>query len=148
MKLRVFSIVASALVLSLCIFGSLQAAETDAQVTARQVALELAGAFSNAGFKIRDGHWSADIQKDDPKLIEVNLYAGNQYWFSVGATDSARKLEVKVFDENGKQVKSESFSDGARAAAGFEPRASGPYYVQISEVEGEPATFCLLYSYQ
>lgn len=134
--------------LALSLPSDLQAAETDAQVAARQVALELAGAFSNAGFKIRDGHWSEEIQPGQPKVIEVNLYAGNQYWFSAGATEGARKLEVAVFDENGKQMEFERYSDGARAAAGFEPSASGPYFVRISELEGEPATFCLVYSYQ
>ena len=32
-------------------------AETDAEVRARKDALDVAGAFSNDGFKIRDGHW-------------------------------------------------------------------------------------------
>jgi hypothetical protein len=31
-------------------------ADTDAEVSARKDALELAGAFGNDGFKIRDGH--------------------------------------------------------------------------------------------
>ncbi len=31
-------------------------AETDQEVAARETALELAGAFSNDGFKLRDGH--------------------------------------------------------------------------------------------
>jgi hypothetical protein len=149
MKHQTLSIAALlALLLQLSLPTELRAAETDAEVTARQVALELAGAFSNAGFKIRDGHWSTEIRLEEPKLIEVNLYAGNQYWFSVGATDGARKLEVAVFDENGKRVESEQYADGSRAAAGFEPTASGPYFVRVSEIEGEPATFCLLYSYQ
>ena len=32
-------------------------AETDAEVQARKDALDVAGAFANDGFKIRDGHW-------------------------------------------------------------------------------------------
>jgi hypothetical protein len=123
-------------------------AETDAQVAARKTALELAGAFSNAGFKIRDGHWSADIRPGEARILQVNLFAGNQYWFSVGATQSARKMKVTVFDEKGKMVESQAYAEGPTAAAGFEPDASGPYYVRIEEIEGEPATFCLLYSYQ
>lgn len=127
---------------------TIQAAETDAQVVARNNALELAGAFSNAGFKIRDGHWSADIRPGEAKILQVNLFAGNEYWFSVGATQSAREMKVTVFDENGEMVESQHYADGPMAAAGFAPSASGPYYIRIEEIEGEPATFCLLYSYQ
>jgi hypothetical protein len=128
--------------------SNLGAAETDAQVAARKSALELAGAFSNAGFKIRDGHWSAEIRPGEHKVLQVNLYAGNQYWFSVGATEGARKMKVTIFDENGKMIESENYAEGPTAAAGFEPAASGPYYVCVEEIEGEPSTFCLLYSYQ
>ncbi len=69
-----------------------------------QVALELAGAFSNDGFKLRDGHWSGTLAPDESKLIAVNLYAGNEYWFSAGATEKAKKLAVDVFDETGAPV--------------------------------------------
>ena len=65
------------------------APESDTEVAARKAALDLAGAFSNEGFKMRDGHWSGTIKPKDHALIAVNLYSGNQYWFSVGATDPA-----------------------------------------------------------
>jgi hypothetical protein len=67
-------------------------AETDSEVQARKAALDVAGAFSNDGFKVRDGHWCGVIKPQDHTLIAVNLYAGNQYWFSVGATEAAKKM--------------------------------------------------------
>src|ERR1700719_3671058 len=97
------------------------AAESDKEVEARRQALDLAGAFSNDGFKIRDGHWCGTIKPREPALIAVNLYAGNQYWFSVGATGPAKKVVVNVYDESGKQVAIESYSSGEKAAAGFSP---------------------------
>ena len=123
-------------------------AATDEEVKAHSVALELAGAFSNDGYKLRDGVWSGAIKPKESKLIQVNLYAGNQYWFSVGATDTAKKLTVTVFDENGKPVSSEAYQDGAKSAAGFSPAASGAYIIRIQETEGDPAGFCFLYSYK
>ena len=68
------------------------------------MALELAGAFSNDGFKIRDGHWAGTLAPGESKIIAVNLYAGNEYWFSAGATEKAKKLAVDVFDETGAPV--------------------------------------------
>ena len=126
----------------------LRAAESNADVQARSGALELAGAFSNDGFKIRDGHWSSPIEPKKPQLIQVNLYAGNQYWFVAAASEEAKRLAVSVFDENGKPVPTEPHQSNARSAAGFSPDISGPYYVRIEELEGGPASFCLLYSYK
>ena len=122
--------------------------ETDSEVNAHKAALDLAGAFSNEGFKIRDGHWAGTIKPRDHALIAVNLYAGNQYWFSVGATDSAKKLAVNVYDETGKLVQTESYNEAEKAAAGFSPTSSGQYYVMVDLVEGNESSVCLVYSYK
>jgi len=123
-------------------------AETDKEVEARKAALDLAGAFSNDGFKIRDGHWSGMIKPKEHTLIAVNLYAGNHYWFSVGATEKAKKLAVAVYDESGQQVVAESYSAGDKAAAGFSPTNSGQYYISVGLIEGEESGVCFLYSYK
>src|SRR6266446_8675334 len=123
-------------------------AETDAEVDARKTALDLAGAFSNEGFKIRDGHWCGTVKRNDRTLVAVNLYAGNQYWFSVGATEPAKKIAVSVYDETGKQVSTESYDNGEKAAAGFTPSSSGQYFVSVDLLEGGESSFCLVYSYK
>ena len=124
-------------------------AESDGQVAAREVALEMAGAFTNDGYKIRDGHWSSQLKLHAPQIVTVNLYAGNQYYFSLGSTEKAKKVKVTVYDEAGKQVGEEQFfQDRWRAAAGVSPVASGLHYVSVELLEGEPTDFCLLYSYK
>jgi hypothetical protein len=126
----------------------LPAAESNNEVQARNIALDLAGAFSNDGFKIRDGHWAGAIKQGDQAVLAVNLYAGNQYWFSVGAEETAKKFTVQVFDENGKAVPTENYEDAAKAAAGFSPTISGQYFVSIKPLEGEASSYCLVYSYK
>ena len=123
-------------------------AETDAEVSARKDALDIAGAFANDGFKIRDGHWCGPIKPHDRAIVAVNLYAGNQYWFSAGATERVKKIAVSVYDEAGKQVTTEGYDNGDKAAAGFSPANSGQYFVSVDVVEGEQGTFCLVYSYK
>jgi hypothetical protein len=123
-------------------------AVTDAEVEARRVALELAGAFSNDGFKLRDGVVMGTLEKGKPKIVQVNLYAGNEYWFAVAAAGEGKKVAVTVFDETGAKVDTEPYQEGAKAAAGFSPGASGPYYVKVELAEGASAAFCLLYSYK
>ena len=124
-------------------------AETDAEVAARRVALDLAGAFSNDGFKVRDGFWAGALKNGDRALVAVNLYAGNQYWFSVGSNENAGKFAVGVHDENGKPIDLEHrYEDEDKAAAGFSPAVSGQYFVSVAPTEGEQGTYCLVYSYK
>ena len=138
------------ILLSVLVFAASVTArgDTDAEVQARKDALDVAGAFSNDGFKIRDGHWCGIVKPHDHSLVAVNLYAGNQYWFSVGATEPAKKIAVSVYDETGKQVTTESYDNGVKAAAGFAPSNSGQYFVSVDLPEGEESSFCLVYSYK
>jgi hypothetical protein len=122
--------------------------ESDSEVNARKAALDLAGAFTNEGFKMRDGHWTGTIKPKEHALIAVNLYAGNQYWFSVGATEPAKKIAVNLYDETGKLMQTESYSENEKAAAGFSPTTSGQYYVMVDLVEGDASSVCLIYSYK
>lgn len=124
-------------------------AQSDEEVEARKQALDLTGAFTNEGFKLRDGHWAGQIKPAERALIAVNLYSGNQYWFSAAAANAkARKIAVDVYDEGGKPITTETYNEGERASAGFSPTTSGQYFVAVSLVEGEPSTVCLVYSYK
>lgn len=123
-------------------------AENDNQVEARKVALDLAGAFANDGFKVRDGHWTGAVKKGDRAVVAVNLYAGNEYWFSVAAADKGSKFSLGVFDENGQPVQTDDFVDEEKAAAGFSPQVSGQYFVAIGANEADTGTLCLVYSYK
>jgi hypothetical protein len=123
-------------------------ADTDAEVSARKDALELAGAFANDGFKIRDGHSCGVLKPHDHAVIAVNLYAGNQYWFSVGTAEPLKKVGLSLYDETGKQMTTENFSNDDKAAAGFAPGTSGQYFVSVDSVEDREGTFCFVYSYK
>lgn len=144
MKLRLITL---ASLLFFALSAALRA-ESDKEVQAHKTVLDLAGAFSNEGFKMRDGHWTGSLKLHENALIAVNLYAGNQYWFSVGAIDPAKKIDVAVYDETGQRVTTENYNEGERAAAGFTPTSSGQYYVSVSLLEGAESSFCLVYSYK
>jgi hypothetical protein len=154
MKLRLFaplnpSCGGSILFATLLLMSRLSGwAQSDHEVEARKSALELAGAFTNDGFKMRDGRWCGMLRTHDMALVAVNLYAGNQYWFSVGAVEPARKIAVNLYDEAGRQVTTEKYDSGAKAAAGFSPSSSGQYFVAIDLLDGSESNYCLIYSYK
>jgi hypothetical protein len=129
----------------------LHGAASDGEVEARRTALEVAGAFTNEGFKLRDGNWAGSFEPGKPKIVQVNLYAGNQYWFTLGSTAPAKKISLTIFDETGKAVKIEPdllYQEPSKFAAGFSPENSGTYFIKAEVVEGAAADFCLVYSYK
>ncbi|MCK9589535.1 MAG: hypothetical protein WC076_03240 [Terrimicrobiaceae bacterium] len=134
--------------LSAALLSALETPGSRENPTARSKVLELAGAFANDGYKIRDGYWSGVLEPGKPQILAVNLFAGNAYWFSAAALAPARKLSVTLFDEKGRPLEGELFQDGSTAAAGLLPDASGRYLVRLELVEGDKADFCLVYSYK
>jgi hypothetical protein len=128
--------------------SSVLRAETDAEVNARKDAADVARAFSNEGFMLRDGHWCGVVKPHEHSLVAVNLYAGNQYWFSAAASEPTKKIGVSVYDEGGKHVTTENYNEDAKAAAGFSPVDSGQYFVSVDLLEGDGGSFCLVYSYK
>jgi hypothetical protein len=135
-------------------WGGLRAAQeaadtpTDAEVAAHAAVLDLAGAFTNDGFKLRDGDHAGMLKPGETALIQVNLYAGNQYWFSVATADPKTTVTIDLYDETGKLVKTDPYANANRAATGFAPDASGPYYVRVANPAETAATYCLIYSYK
>jgi hypothetical protein len=135
--------------LAVCLFMAYRClADTDDQVASRSDVIDFAGAFQNDGFKIRDGNFFGKVSKDHSEVVAVNLYSGNAYWFTVSTGQKVEKLKVSVYDDTGKPVNYLPYQSGTRAAAGFSPDASGLYYVKVALEEGQPAMFCLIYSYK
>ncbi len=123
-------------------------AQDNRKTEARRLALELAGAFSNDGFRLRDGHWCETVAAGRPRLVEVNLHAGNLYWFSLASADPSIPVTLTVYDETGRLMEGERLAEPGRAAAAFAPKTSGPYYLKVDTSSPELTTFCLLYSYR
>jgi hypothetical protein len=122
--------------------------DTDEQVAARSDVIDLASAFQNDGFKIRDGNYFGKVSKDRSPVVAVNLYNGDAYWFTVASASKTARLKIFLFDETGKPVRFENYQAGNRAAAGYSPETSGLYYVQVLSEDGQPATFCLIYTFK
>ncbi len=135
--------------LCVCMFAAVSLrADTDSEVNARKNVYDLAGAFTNDGFKLRDGHWLGTLKTSEPAVVAVNLYSGNEYWFAASAGDDSRRVIVEVYDETGKPVAAERYDENNRSAAGFSPQNSGQYFVAVALANGDPTSVCLVYSYK
>ena len=141
----------SLLIASFLVFATVldaSPASGDAAVTCRRAALELAGAWANDGFRLREHAWTGTLPAGKPALARVNLLAGNRYWFTAATNAASTALAVEIFTDRGIPVTVEMHRDGPLAAAGFAPAESGTYIVAISESRGTPVPFCLVQSYK
>ena len=123
-------------------------ASGDAVITCRRAALELAGAWTNDGFRLRERSWAGTLPAGKPALARVNLLAGNRYWFTAATNAASTSLSLNIYDEHGTPVAAETHQDGPLAAVAFAPASSGSYIIGVSESRGTPVPFCLIYSYK
>lgn len=123
-------------------------ASGDAVITCRRAALELAGAWTNDGFRLRERTWAGMLPEGKPALARVNLLAGNRYWFTAATNAASTSLTLNIYTEQGAPIAAQTHRDGPLAAVGFAPATSGSYIIGVSESSGTPVPFCLVYSYK
>jgi len=126
---------------------------------ARRLALETVRPFSKEGFRIRDGEWSVELAKGEPRFLQVTLFSGERYLFAAASPLRGGKLRLTLFDAAGKEAKGETprgadpVSDGgiARVVAGIAPGKSGNYFVGVELAESPetgPCEVSLVYAYK
>lgn len=105
----------------------------------RRLVMEMAGAFTKDGFKVRNADWAFTLEKKTPLFLRVTLFTGNHYWFAVASPGSGVTLQVTLYDTKGHPVKAEGWQDsgthdGSRAASGIVPTQSGEYFVGVENL--------------
>ena len=126
---------------------------------ARHLVLDALRPFAKEGFHIRDGEWSDELTKGEPRFLKVTLFAGERYLFAVASPLRAAKLRLTLFDAAGKEVKSEIPKEADPHASGgskgavveVAPGKSGNYFVRVDLVESPgtgPCEAALVYAYK
>lgn len=125
-------------------------------VDSKRHALDLLGGLMNHGFRVRDEVWEVSLASKKLELLEITLFAGNQYWFAAAASEPAQRLKLALYDDMGNPVALDLWKDdhlipGARIAGGVVISHSGNYYIgiELMDEEGEdPVPTSLVYAYQ
>ncbi len=126
-------------------------------VESKRHALDLLGGLVNHGFRVRDEIWEISLRPKKKELLQLTLFAGNQYWFAASASAPAQRLKLALYDNDGSPVALDLWKDdhsisGARMAGGVVVSRSGNYYVglELLEEEGarEAVPASLVYAYQ
>ena len=110
--------------------------------------MDLGGALSNEGFKMRDRIWSGKIESGQPQRLAVNLFRGNHYWFCAAVDPEGRTVKVSLFQADGTPVTGVDHAEPGLAAVGVTAGTTGQYFVQIETTGGPASDFCLLYLFK
>jgi hypothetical protein len=114
----------------------------------RSRALELADDSKSQGYALRDGFWSGTVQKDQPVVLAVQLFAWNDYSFFAAHINPGSRIQISIFDRWGYKVGSNESSSEASATAGISAVRSDRYYIRLELTEGDKAETCMVYSYK
>jgi len=110
--------------------------------------MDLGGALSNDGFKIRDRIWSGKVAPGEPSRLAVNLFRGNHYWFAAAADPEVKNLKVSLFGPDGARISGLEHREAGLAAVGVTAETTGQYFVQVETSGGPSSDFCLLYLFK
>lgn len=110
--------------------------------------MDLGGALSNDGFKMRDRIWSGKIEPGKPQRLAVNLFRGNHYWFGAAADAGLKNVKVSLFGPDGAAVEGLDHEEPGLAAVGVTVGTTGQYFVQVETSGGPSSDFCLLYLFK
>ena len=112
------------------------------------LALELAAGNEGEGYQVHDGFWSGTLTKAEPILLEVYLFAGNDYRFSAANLGAFSQLKLSIFDAWGYPAGQEYSGDSSCSTAGISVIRSGRYFIRLVMMEGDKADTCMVYSYK
>ncbi|MEI8292505.1 MAG: hypothetical protein WCG66_00795 [bacterium] len=114
----------------------------------RSLAMELAAGNVGEGYQVHDGFWSCTLSKSVPVLVEVFLFAGNDYRFSVASLEPFSQLSLSIFDATGCPVGMEYSGDSFCSTAGLSVIKTGRYFVRLVMTGSDTADTCMVYCYK
>lgn len=101
---------------------------------ARSLALEAAAPYVEMGYELREDSWGGQLKSGESKVVQHQLFRGNEYWFWGGTSTVEADIDVEIFDSDGTVVSLETFSANGRAGARVLPTKTGSYLIQVTVV--------------
>jgi hypothetical protein len=102
-------------------------------------ALRTVDEYAKQGYTVHEeDEWGGDLGVNQSKAISHPLVKGNDYWFCLGTDVNDARVNIHVYNEQGKLVETKAWHDGSHAAAeAVNPRTAN-YYIVV-EVTASPA---------
>ena len=126
--------------------GNLLADESEALANAAALALLITA----GGFNVSDYYNEGFLKKGDKDVVSVTLQAGVTYHIFVGGCDSAKDIDVKIYDGFGNLI-DEDISVDRTGYVSIIPYVTSVFYVEVkmySTHNTDGAHYTVLYANQ
>ena len=125
---------------------SLLASEEGARSEANDIIYGLANQF---GLSVRPIYWKGFLRPGQSDYVTYTLYSGNTYILVAGGCESARDVDLLVYDENWNFITRDNDVD-KRAAVLIRPRWTGTFHVKVTMYSADQggAHWVLMAAYQ
>jgi hypothetical protein len=119
---------------------------------AHSFAMEAAAPFVDQGFIVREDFWNGEVKSGQSLMVQHQMFKGNEYAFWLGTGNEDCTLELKVYDDKGKQIQMDPKADknGMFTTIRVNPPKTGTYKIVFSvKSKSEKSVFwALAYGYR
>jgi hypothetical protein len=117
---------------------------------AHSMAMELATAYVEKGFAVRQDYWSGEVKSGQSKQVKAQLFKGNEYWFFLGCDADSCELELKIVDAKGKPLHTETKTIKGAVGVRILPPKTGSYAIvfTIKSTDVAKPHWALAYAYR
>lgn len=99
---------------------------------AHAFAMEAATPYVEQGFIVREDYWNGEVKSGQKLMIRHQMFKGNEYAFWLGTAQDDVSLELKVYDETGKEIDLDHKNSKMFASVRVNPPKTGTYTVVFS----------------
>jgi len=101
-------------------------------------------------FVLRESWWDGVLEPGQQRIIQQQLFRGNEYWFWAGLSQEGAKVALHIYDREGKLVEAESFRADNVAGSRVEPPYSGIYYIRMVVLSSDetPVDWAVIYAFR
>lgn len=117
---------------------------------AHSFAMEAASPFVEQGFIVREDYWNGEVKSEQKLMIRHQLFKGNEYAFWLGTANDGVEFELKVVDENDKEITIDRKTSAMFCSVRVNPPKTGTYSIIFSLKAKEPkgVYWALAYGYR
>jgi hypothetical protein len=117
---------------------------------AHAMAMEMATPYVEKGFKVRQDYWKGEVKSPEPKRVNSQLFKGNEYWFWLGCDTPGAELTLKVVDQQGREMETETIKGNSAVGVRLLPPRTGTYVFvfTIKILGGQAGGWALAYGYR
>jgi hypothetical protein len=123
----------------LCLLMSLTTAPVSGSIDdAIASALQTIKVYAKQGYTVHEeDEWGGDLGVNESKAILHPLVQGNDYWFCLGTDVNDARVDIHVYNQQGKLVETKAWQNGSHAGAEALNPPSANYYIVV-EVTASP----------